>query len=96
MVETALILCGAFALGWLCSMVSGVVFAWIVFRTKRESHERFLPAQPRKSKGPIVIDEFATEVARDDDTGLPDIIKQMNSKMAADLARGGLKAVKNG
>lgn len=96
MIETALVLGCTFALGWLCSMVSGVVFAWIVFRTKRESHERFLPAQPRKSKGPIVIDEFATDATKDEDSGLPDIIKQMNSKMAADLARGGLKAVKNG
>lgn len=96
MVETAIVIGCAFALGWFCAITSGALFSYIVFRTKKEQHERMFPAQPKKRKGPIVIDEFSSEAAKDDDSGLPDIVKQMNQRMQVDLATRTLKAVKNG
>lgn len=90
-------LLAAVALGWLVSVTSGAIFAYIVFRTKREQHEVIFPAKPRKPKHyPIVRDEFAAEVDKDDDDGLPNVIKQMNAKMGAELAMSGLKGERNG
>jgi hypothetical protein len=76
----------------LLTILSGAVTGYLVFRAKRESHERLFPPKPRKSKGPIVMDEFASEVEHDDDkSGLPPIIAEMNARMGAELAMAGLK-----
>lgn len=89
-------LLAAVALGWLVSVTSGAIFAFIVFRTKRESHECFMPAKIRKRTGVVTRDEFATEAEKDDDMGLPDVIKRMNARMGAEMALSGLKGERNG
>lgn len=86
----------AVAVGWLVAITSGSLFAYIVFRTKRESHETFMPAKPRKRTGVITRDEFSTDADLDSDDGLPDLIKRMNAKMGAELAMNGLKGERNG
>lgn len=91
----ALILMGAFLMGWFCATSSGAIFSYIVFRTKKEQHESFFPAKPRKSKGPIVMDEFASDV-QDDDSALPPVIQKMNARMGAELAKAGLRGERNG
>lgn len=89
----------AVAVGWVIAASSGALFAYIVFRTKREQHETFFPARPRKPKHyPIVRDEFATDAESEprEDSGLPDVIKEMNARMASELALNGLKGERNG
>lgn len=92
MPEIAVTILAAVALGWLVAITSGALFAYIVFRTKRESHESFMAAKPRKRTGVVTRDEFASDSwVEDDDEGLPDVIKAMNTRMGAELAVSGLK-----
>ena len=84
------------SLGGILIILSALVTGYLVFRTKKEQHETLFPPAKRKSKGVINIDEFAGEVKNDDESGLPDIIKRQNERMAADLALQGLKGVKRG
>lgn len=81
----------AFLLGWFVAVSSGALFAYIVFRTKKEQHESLFPAKrkPKHYGGSITRDEFAA--GEDDDEGLPDVIKKMNARMGAELATAGLK-----
>lgn len=86
----------AVAVGWLVAITSGSLFAFIVFRTKRESHETFMPAKPRKRTGVITRDEFSADADLDSDEGLPDLIKAMNARIGADMALNSLKGERNG
>lgn len=82
------------AVNGLIAILSALVTGYLVFRTRKEQHETLFPAKREKRKGPIVIDDFATETMHDNDEGLPPIIKQMNARMGAELATSGLKKVK--
>lgn len=93
--EIALIIGAAFALGWFCAITSGALFSYIVFRTKKEQHERLFPAQPKKRKGPVNIDEFAFNEeppkGKEEELGLPPIIKAMNERIMAQVGVENLK-----
>jgi len=78
----------------LLIILSALVTGYLVFRSKKESYETLFPRKMPKRKGPIVMDEFSSEVLKDSDEGLPDIIKKMNERMGADLALSGLKREK--
>lgn len=78
---------GSAAVGGGLIILSALVTGYLVFRAKRETHETLFPARMRKAKGkPIIVDEFEREAAKDDDTGLPDIIGRMNARMAVQVA----------
>jgi len=74
-------------------ILSALVTGYLVFRCKKENHETLFPQKRVKRNGPVNLDEFATEIQKDDESGLPDIIKKQNERMAADLAVHGLKGV---
>jgi len=78
----------------LLIILSALVTGYLVFRSKRENHETLFPRKMRKSKGPIVMDEFASETAKDSEEGLPEVIRRMNEKMGESLALSGLKREK--
>lgn len=83
----------AFAAGWFAAVSSGAVFAYIVFRTKKEQHEQLFPRQKKpRHYGPITRDEFAG--GDEDDAALPDVITKMNQRMAEQMARSSLKGEK--
>lgn len=72
-------------------ILSALVTGYLVFRAKRETHETLFPTRKRKSNGPIIIDEFAVESRKDDDSELPPIIQEMNKRIGAELATEALK-----
>lgn len=86
-----LMLC-AVGISGLLTILSGAVTGYLVYRSKKEGHERLFPTKPKASKGPIVMDEFASETEHDDDkSGLPPIIAEMNARMGTEMAMGALK-----
>ena len=100
-IQLAIIILAAYAMGWLCAVSSGAVFAYIVFRTKKEQHERLFPKRPKSRETPFVIDEFAADIEpeKEDEGGLPDIIKKQNERMAQSIRLNALKkreGVENG
>ena len=83
----------AFASGWFAAVSSGAVFAYIVFRTKKEQHEQLFPRQKKpRHYGPITRDEFSA--GDEDDAALPDVIAKMNQRMAVQMANSALKGEK--
>ncbi|HBA73465.1 MAG TPA: hypothetical protein DCZ63_15120 [Geobacter sp.] len=82
------------AMSGLIAILSALVTGYLVSRSKRESHEALFPKQIKRGKGPIVIDEFASETKHDNEDGLPPIVKQMNERMGAALAMEGLRKEK--
>jgi hypothetical protein len=52
--------------------------------------------EPREKRGPVVMDEFSADVEKEDDNGLPDVVRRMNERMGVELAMSELKAVRDG
>jgi len=77
----------------LLMLLSAICTGYLVFKTKRESHETLFAPKIPKSTGPHNIDEFSFEEQTEDE-GLPDIIKKMNAKMGPSLAKDSLKGGK--
>lgn len=80
----------------LLIILSALVTGYLVFRTRKEQHDTLFPRKMKRRSGPVNIDEFATEVEKDDESGLPDVIKKQNERIMAETAIRSLKKVANG
>jgi hypothetical protein len=58
--EASTIIMVAFFLGFLFAVLSGALFAYITFRTKREPHESLFKVGPDKGDA-FVLDDFGKE-----------------------------------
>lgn len=96
------------SLGWLMlglimvvgllMMASAFITGWLVFRTKREQHERLMvgKAPERKTTGPIHRDPIAMDRADivEKDDPIADIIQKQNSKFAEAFAKENMRGKK--
>ena len=82
----------------LLILLSAITTGYLVFRTKKESHEPLITKGVPKSRGAQNIDEFSWDdgVKEDDGSVLPDVIKQMNEKIGAIMATDNLQKKSTG
>lgn len=77
----------------LLILLSAFVTGYLVFRTKRETHEQLIAPGRVAIGGPQNVDEFSFNEPDEGDV-LPPVIQQMNERMGAILAEENLKKEK--
>jgi hypothetical protein len=75
------------------TILSAAVTGWLVFRTRKEAHERLFPAKRVQRKGPVNIDEFA---APEEEDVMPSALSIQNKVFGAQFGVSELKGEKNG
>ena len=88
LIDLLWLLLAAVLLGGGMCILAGFVTGWLVYRSKREAHERLFPGKPAKRTGQKNIDEFAPVI---EEEALPETVQRMNARFGAVFGRNELK-----
>lgn len=64
-----------------------IIGGLLVYRTKRDSHETFMPAKNKISQTPVNIDDFMTQPDEETDT-VTDMFSEQNTKFLDQMREG--------